>query len=484
MQPYNETTPMRKTVGDMSMTEIEQSLAAVEAALQDHSIEGSLDPVSLRRTMLPLRHASMLSTAVVTEGDLKDFEMLSPASPELHRVTLPPAQEVAIANAIKQVRRAISSSNLPQIPNEDESVSDFVPSNTLEPPRHSASLYQNESTPIRAARVRQESMQDVEEAYARMIDLVDTAAGIDFNSPLPNVKSARRDNNSSKNQTTSLGQQQGAGNLQYLSPGRKMQESTHKRTQSAIPIPSSLGSSTPSSRVARQQLMRESDALARSIAASGRPTQVKSHRETDEPQLRGRTSNMSLGSRRAISESPPRRPSEGDAVNEISQFYQRPAQSMQQIYKPTRESAGQSANNTLAALPIEQGRPLNGNTDGLLNAHNEEEGRYRGQSKSVPPPSMQALQKRHRLERDTLLDKLEGARTEATTLKRRNDDLRADLHQEVTRTLELQREMDRKEEVEATLLSRIADLERSIHLELADRLRMAELVRQTVARPR
>ncbi|UZJ52052.1 hypothetical protein CBS101457_001372 [Exobasidium rhododendri] len=462
----------------MSVSEIEHNLAAVEAALQDHSLEGSLNPLSLRSKILAPRHTSMMSTKVVTEAELNDFEMLS--VPAEGRITLPPDQEVAIADAIKQVRRAISSSNLPQIPNEDESVSDLAHSRSLEPQLQQMSLLpQDESTPLRAARVRQESMQDVEEAYARMIDLVDTAAGIDANSPMPNVKS--RAKRSTHAQVSSVSQQ-GQGNLHYLtSPNRKVpRQQDRSRTQSAAHVPSSTGS-TSSSRAARQQLLRESDTLARAIASS-RSSQLQLPRETDEPRLRGRSSNISMGSRRAISESPPRRPSVGSNSTKVSQYYQ----ASSPVHRSFKGN-GFSNEEYVDIAPTSQMPTRVGSLMEIVDkdgAYYASQSKHKMQGELSPPASMMALQRRHNLERDSLLDMLERSRSEVSTFKVRNEDLKADLHQEVTRLLELQREISRKDANEAMMLSRISRLEREIKKEHADRLRTAELIRKSVVRRR
>ena len=582
---FSTASPLiKRAVGDMSMTEIEDSLAAVEAALQDHSMEGSFDPSCLRRKMMTPRQTSMVGTegtVMAEEDDLNDFEML--VSPPETRITLPPDQEVAIADAIKQVRRAISSSQLPQIPNEDDSVSDLSPVATL----HSTI----ESTPMRAARVRQESMQDVEEAYARMIELVGTAAGIDlnsFNSPMPSVRTWARRSNQSVGQTPATARPAGSGNLSYPSPDAGPTY-VRDRTQSAAAVPSSARSSS-SSRAARQKLLRESDALARAVALGRAP------RETDEPVLRGRTSNVSTGSRRAASESPPRPRNEMASRTEAGNGRDRvgPGTKRVSIEKSANGSGGGTATGTSPSATIKtQGTPRSVDQDhmdtysrthsrsqsqqihewnrshfstspsstrpygkhvsgGSNDSQNVDEQRRRSrgyvggggagsgvgmgqgrrpgsnrewarldeamhrpqsgasnysnallaqtlratqsalpaaashgtgedsrhqESVSSPPlTSLLALQRRHALERDSLLDMLERSRTEASSVRARNEELEADLHQEVTRVLELQRETDRMRENEEAMLDRIARLEEELKDEHANRIRIAELL--------
>lgn len=586
-QPDLTLTPLARgnvTRGDVSVSEIETNLAAVEAALQDHSIDGSFDPNNLRRKMLTTRHASVMGSEGVTLEDLNQFEMLTD-SPGF-RVRLPPNQEVVIANAIKQVRRALSSSQLPQIPNEDESVSNPSFDDLQTQPQLSGI----ESTPMRAARVRQESMQDVEEAYARMVDIVGTAAGIDLNalSPMPKVSaSPARKANYYDQIPTSLST--GSGNLSYPSPSSRF---SHGRTQSALPVSSSIHShSSVASRAARQQLLRQSDILAR---LNQKP------RETDEAVLRGRASNMSLGSRRAMSESPPRQQSINQAQlqqrakakrvsieqpagssahgsgagtalgtspsatiktqgtpRSIEMDHHGPLSHSQQIHEWNRSRYSSSTSSVRPMHSMTQDKqidpsspfsatdarimedqksrnramfgagskyqantyllssPTNGAMRGSLNREwprlnedmhrglsgasdynnsilgstlNSNRGFNRGNGELDRPGGLYssttlALQKRHALERDSLLDMLERSRNEAVVLRARKEELEADLHQEVTRVLELQREITRQREIEQvmrqseqTMQERISTLEEELKHEHEDRNRIAELL--------
>jgi len=93
-----------------------------------------------------------------------------------------------------------------------------------------------------------------------------------------------------------------------------------------------------------------------------------------------------------------------------------------------------------------------------------------------PSSSVSALQRRHALERDSLLDMLDRTRTEALDVRSRNEQLQADLHQEVTRVLELQREVERQREREEHLNSRVQELEDELKAEHADRVRIGELL--------
>lgn len=739
---------------DVSMQDIETSLAAVEAALHDHIVEGSMDANVLRQHILSPYNAGNISTgsfSVFNASNAGVDEMEQAGLDEdarLARITLPPEQHTAIVNAVRQVRKAISSSQLPQIPNEEDSdVSrspqfEIVPA-IVSPNRTNGKLtnerkasndlltspsnaqqfsLQNqrspalrESTPMRAARVRQESMQDVEQAYARMIELVRSAAGIDLiPSPMPlnRTFSGRR---STLSQPTPASQSANepyeprSSALSYVeaaqeSPSQKLSKQSYvrERTQSAAPTPFSYQQiqrqnlaeltdqndqpvvpplppiSATSSRSARQQLLRDSDALSRYMG----PLPDLSE-ETSDSALRGRSSNVSLGSfgsRRAASSSPPRLytklssvPAEehtrsllnGPKDKDVSQLPRKfdiPVEPVQYTgigSSSATGSGGGTGSGTSPSITVKtqgtprlpdienhtngEGRPTHvrstsqqvqdwqmrsrfsspsstrfpteqqskrtsaasndsssvaagirsmaltgkqieeqlqyrrtrnhiasqgsgsggggvgngsiathahthsnsftgGNqspalvsVNGGASVHNPESisGSYRrsgsirdwgrledlhyssirpasGASGSLaqftksyhsarggfenseasetarlallngriasPSSSVSALQRRHALERDSLLDMLDRTRTEALDVRSRNEQLQSDLHQEVTRVLELQREVERQREREEELNKRVQALEDELKAEHADRVRIGELL--------
>lgn len=90
--------------------------------------------------------------------------------------------------------------------------------------------------------------------------------------------------------------------------------------------------------------------------------------------------------------------------------------------------------------------------------------------------TLNALQRRHALERDSLLDMLERARSENVELRARNEMLQSDLHLEVTQVLELQRELQRQGERAAEQAAKVEALEAQLVTEHRDRLRIAELL--------
>lgn len=714
---------------DVSVQEIETSLAAVEAALHDHRVAGSLDPNPLRHHILSPRNPGNLSTASLSaynnsfvglDDDSPQEAMPSDEQEHLARITLPPEQQHAIADAVRQVRKAISSSQLPQIPNEEDSdvsrsplaaegisrPEDRVSNNLLSssaglsnkgsaPPvplaaqpayvlQRQRSANSRESTPMRAARVRQESMQDVEQAYARMVDLVSSAAGLDLTpSPMPTARFfARRPTHSQPTPPPPLSSYEPRSSASsYVSVSSPLQQRyVRERTQSAAPTPTYQpalsGQVRPlmppapplppiaatSSRSARQQLLRESDALSRFMG----PLPDLSEETSDQALgLRGRTSNVSLGSRgsrRAASESPPRyyqrdtshvhdqrraKPQETANVNKRSsadvhgpsssaagsgggasgtspsvtiktqgtpriadadqdvmaaaaaagvaaasaaihashhrsnsqqlqdwqtrsRFSSPSSTRLQQGQQSKRTSAG--SNDSSAAMRSmalsgseQQRRQIEEHAQRRMRAHmsgtsaggaasqsggnhspgfgsaagsfqpDSVTGSYRRSGSirdwgrledlsgsmlrptsgasgshgaygsfsrshlirgaeggsdasdaarlallngqiSSPTTSLVAVQRRHALERDSLLDMLDRTRTEAMDMRTRNEQLQADLHLEVTRVLELEREMQRQREREEQLAARVQTLEEELKAEQADRVRIGELL--------
>lgn len=713
--PNHDSTSMA-TLGevsrhDVSVSEIEISLAAVEAALKNHRIQGSLDPNPLRPYFfLPRQHADASFTslqahngsfAALEEAGLQGVaaaatssNSLSDASQQqLARVRIEPEQERAITDAIRQVRRAISSSNLPQIPNEEGSTlsgsprfattddTDFEPmevianetqrteqsgnGETPQPTLRTTSL-SRESTPMRAARNREESMQDVEQAYQRMLDLVSSAAGIEIGtpSPMPAAKTWCRRTTQSQPTPASARTSKTAALASDGSP--QSRAFTRDRTKSAAPTPFSQERAStqarqpplPSSlsRAARQQLLRESDSLSRVVGAL--PGLSEENIEAERG-LRGRSSNLSQGSRRAMSASPPRsrfssavdvmtddvaasrvatakeagvparaatvssrngsggsaqggnlpstspsatgktqgtpRLSEVDHHSELpelstaAQGYPHFRSQSQQVadWRRTRLSSaspisvrhGAPVSNRMSGASFDSSSvarpgPIAGSADSqrrLLEdqsafrasagrgphakqfsaatstadqhspiasasahtapfressamsfaqpspIHNWRSGgtgsafshtadvpfyaqEARGGTQAYdssgmaptnrsifaaggrlsdvvsPAQSLLAAQRRHTLERNSLLDMLERSRAENAELRASKGQLQADLHQEVTRVLELDRELSRQREQEMILASRIESLEEELKEEHADRVRIGELL--------
>jgi hypothetical protein len=618
---------------ELSLLEIESNLAAVEAALQDHSLAGSFDATSLRRRIGSYGQGDM-------SAHMQDSAGGSPQAPygaglsyrPAPRVTLPPGSESAIADAVREVRRALSSSHLPRIPSESEMGASSDRSPTISRRRSPAPSplregSPRESTPMRAARVRQESMQDVEEAYARMCDLVGSAAGIIAPSPMLGGKAWKR---KSAHPTESA----------KFSPQRNGTE-IRERAQSLV-APSHVQASRPvvMDRVTRQQLLRDADSLARHSAAfadSGAPD--------DEPEhaLRGRNSTLSTGSRRAMSESPPRRPvhkeetkSEARRLSqhaEAQRMSTGSATTTKRSSNATTSASGSGGTAALSASPSvtvkTQGTPRSPQSDahqnaewnrmpqspfrhGMPNQHQGSLSRHERQTSSPlsqqhfggepsntfearpfalnasgnaetrrhaeeamrraraqlssasvrnstlrsPTPtlggyrrphsgsvrewtaevagrptsrtsaasaahhghgpaarhfprladqdtsrsisqdghqainaadlsystassmqsSLNALQRRHALERDSLLDMLERARSENVDLRVRNEMLQSDLHLEVTQVLELQRELERQSSRASEQAAKVEALEAQLETEHRDRLRIAELL--------
>jgi len=77
-------------------------------------------------------------------------------------------------------------------------------------------------------------------------------------------------------------------------------------------------------------------------------------------------------------------------------------------------------------------------------------------------PALEMLRRRHELERNSLLDALEQTRAENAHLHTANGQLQSDLHAEVTRVLQLERELQRQLEHEQTLGTRLEEMARHI----------------------
>ncbi|KDN43093.1 hypothetical protein K437DRAFT_154654 [Tilletiaria anomala UBC 951] len=174
---------LRSTHNDeLSVSEIESNLAIIEAALNDNSFEGSFDPTVLRRRLGSPEQSFKVSSGQSRVATLNtSSHTLSP-----ERITLRPQSHYAIAHAIREVRRAISSQLSGRIDESAESdvgaVTDTEPPESAKAPVRRRDL--RETTPARAARYRQESMREVEETYGRMVNLVTASAGIQ-GSPIP-----------------------------------------------------------------------------------------------------------------------------------------------------------------------------------------------------------------------------------------------------------------------------------------------------------
>ncbi|KAI3481052.1 hypothetical protein L1887_56626 [Cichorium endivia] len=199
---------------EVKVSEIESHLAAVEAALQDNRDEGSFEPPRLcdsecrMRPMRPIQtcrrracsRASPVSSQHHARADKSTDDLSLPGawtqdsssfimSDDGRRITLAPESHEALADAVRSVRKAISSS---QLTDADEShtaiasrsvdtlgMESFV-SDAAEPAGERTLAGDmsmlSEATPGRAARRRQEGIRDIEEAYNRMLALVQSTA--------------------------------------------------------------------------------------------------------------------------------------------------------------------------------------------------------------------------------------------------------------------------------------------------------------------
>ncbi len=220
----DETEHQEVVLPEVKVSEIESHLAAVEAALQDNRAEEAsilllcdrecrmrltlCMPIHLRPACFPER-AACNRRRITVEASTEDLALPGSwtqdtssfiMSDDGRRITLAPESHEALADAVRSVRRAISSSQLTENDGSGTAIANhsvetlgmesFV-SEVAEPVSERAPVGDvsvlSEATPARAARRRQEGMRDIEEAYSRMLALVQSSAiGV---TPSPQMKS-------------------------------------------------------------------------------------------------------------------------------------------------------------------------------------------------------------------------------------------------------------------------------------------------------
>ncbi|PWN51540.1 hypothetical protein IE53DRAFT_386077 [Violaceomyces palustris] len=302
---------------EISVSEIESHLAAVEAALADNSIEGSFDPASMMRG---ISESMFGQDGGHNEGDMSmpgawDDSMIT----QTGRITLPPASQDAIADAVRRVRRAISFSQGrdqedqtdgdPSYSREQEDTVEELKSNTDHPGDTTA---QSEVTPIKAARRRLDSMRDIEESYGRMLALVQSSAVGASPSPMHSqgifsASPLRRDRATSGNSASNLFQ---ASPLSKGSAPLTAQDKRERTKSTPNPQNRGLGQKLMGSQRGVVAKKRYSASGAETAASSSLSGLMGLAMDEGSLKLRGRKSASSMGSRRAASESPVRRAQE------------------------------------------------------------------------------------------------------------------------------------------------------------------------------
>lgn len=481
---------------EVKVSDIESHLAAVEAALQDNRKEGSFDPTSLRQRMSDasyLAHANTSSASMLSrEGSQQPFQNALDESKDSlslpgawaqdsssfimsddgRRITLAPESHEALADAVRSVRRAISSS---QLSDADESgtalasrsmdtlgmesfMSDAADTATGRVPAGDISVL-SEATPARAAKRRQEGMRDIEEAYGRMLALVQSSAiGV---TPSPQIR----------------GEEGRLG----LEPPRRPQKSDMSILGDGESFSSSplFKASTKTDEPLRQQILPKPGMVERAgMSQSGQSGQSKAgeHRTSAslsglmgmplniDPQMLRQASVSSSSSAVDVSRNESldgvamqRRPPSAakSTSSRYSQAFSREHAHLSVLHIDGYRKRFSTDNTTV-------GRASSGGGHTSPSATAKTLGTPRSFATSVSQHSLANMVRRHELEKESLLDSLERVRAENADLHARHDSLTSDLHAEVTRVLELERELERRDSREVTLIGQIQDLENEL----------------------
>ncbi|SPO21248.1 uncharacterized protein UTRI_00725 [Ustilago trichophora] len=507
--PEDEDRPMDHVEGDdteeqeivlpeVKVSEIESHLAAVEAALQDNRDEGSFDPTSLRQRMSDasyVLHANTSSASMLSrDGSLQPMQQpVDRSSDDLslpgawtqdsssfimsddgRRITLAPESHEALADAVRSVRKAISSS---QLTDADESrtaiasrsvdtlgmesfVSDIAEPASERMPAGEMSMM-SEATPARAARRRQEGMRDIEEAYSRMLALVQSSAIGVTPSPQMRVDEGRLGIEPPR-RPVKHGQALSAGNEPFFnSPLAKSSTKTDEPLSQPVQPKRNTFDGASISQSGRTQARAQSIGETRTSTSlsglMGMPLDIN-------PQMLRHASVSSVSSAQDISRNesvegaPVRRRPPSDAKSSSSRYSQ--ALSRDHIPSSLIDSDGFrkrfSTDNTTV------GRASSGGGHTSPSATAKTLGTPRSFATSVSQHSLANMLRRHELEKESLLDTLERVRAENADLHARHDSLTSDLHAEVTRVLELERELERRDSREVTLIGQIQDLENEL----------------------
>ncbi|GAC73887.1 hypothetical protein PANT_9c00352 [Moesziomyces antarcticus T-34] len=483
---------------EVKVSEIESHLAAVEAALQDNRDEGSFDPTSLRQRMSDasyathpnLSSASMLSrepsqqpaprTADKSTDDLSlpgawtqdssSFIM----SDDGRRITLAPESHEALADAVRSVRKAISSS---QLTDADEShtaiasrsvdtlgMESFV-SDAAEPAGERTLAGDmsmlSEATPGRAARRRQEGIRDIEEAYNRMLALVQsTAIGV---TPSPQMRSdearlgvepPRRPNKAGiPNNTTT--------EPFFTSPLAKASTKTDEPLSQAAQSKRTAFDGGMVQQPGRTHVRAQAPADHRTSTSlsglMGMPLDVN-------PQMLRHGSVSSVASvadnsiRDSIDGAAVRKRPPSDAKSSSSRY----SQAFSRDHAASSLIESDSFRKRFSSDNTTVGRASSGGGHTSPSATAKTLGTPRSFATSISQHSLANMVRRHELEKESLLDTLERVRAENADMHARHDSLTSDLHAEVTRVLELERELERRDSREVTLIGQIQDLENEL----------------------
>lgn len=483
---------------EVKVSEIESHLAAVEAALQDNRDEGSFDPTSLRQRMSDasyathpnLSSASMLSREPsqqpaprAAEQSTDDLSLPGAwtqdsssfiMSDDGRRITLAPESHEALADAVRSVRKAISSSHLTDADESHTAIASrsvdtlgmesFV-SDAAEPAGERTLAGDmsmlSEATPGRAARRRQEGIRDIEEAYNRMLALVQsTAIGV---TPSPQMRSdearlgvepPRRPNKAGIPNTTTT-------EPFFTSPLAKASTKTDEPLTQAAQSKRTAFDGGMVQQPGRTQVRAQAPADHRTSTSlsglMGMPLDVN-------PQMLRHGSVSSVASvadnsmRDSIDGAAVRKRPPSDAKSSSSRY----SQAFSRDHAASSLIESDSFRKRFSSDNTTVGRASSGGGHTSPSATAKTLGTPRSFATSISQHSLANMVRRHELEKESLLDTLERVRAENADMHARHDSLTSDLHAEVTRVLELERELERRDSREVTLIGQIQDLENEL----------------------
>ncbi len=450
-----ESSPA-KANPELTVTEIERNLAAIEAALHDNSIAGSFDPSIIRGLGSPEQPlTASLNLNATAESPTKASGQTG------ERISLQPGSHEAIALAVKEVRHALSQSQLSR--DAEEQVEEMQPEDDVgdETAGTMHRLISHDSTPARNARLRQRSMREVEETYGRMVNIVTASAGI-VPSPMPTHLGVFAASQDTPSRTSREYKPSSQWRREILSMDESaIDPSLQDRELSWKPESVEQGSN--------RETLQTSPSVSNKIqgtpnlATTSRDSQPWSYR----PDLQGLTRSSS--ERVQI-----HRQAEAGETNESSyesrfRSSSRTSQLRQNVRPQSRYS-------------VFEGSVRGGGLPAVLDDPGADQRTIgSGYASPVLTQNLPALQRRHNLEKNSLLDALERAKTSAEQYRQQNEQLQTDLHAEVARLLELERAYEQSLNREATMQEKIEELEQQLHTEREARLDLLETLERLSA---
>ncbi|SOV01441.1 uncharacterized protein UDID_00985 [Ustilago sp. UG-2017a] len=492
-----DTEEQEVVLPEVKLSEIESHLAAVEAALQDNRAEGSFDPTSLQQRMSDVSygmHANTSSASMLSrEGssqptpramDKSTDDLSLPGawthdnssfimSDDGRRITLAPESHEALADAVRSVRRAISSSQLTDANDSGTAIANrsvetlgmdsFVSDATEQAADRTLAgeiLVLSEATPARAAKRRQEGMRDIEQAYSRMLALVLSSAIGVTPSPQMRVEEGRLGvEPPPRPAKQGLGASSGNEPL-FNSPLAKASTKTDEPLSQPVQAKRNTMDGTnvvaPRRPKVRTQSIGEHRTSTSLSGLMGMPLDMNS-------QMLRHASVSSVSSAQDVSghdmeATTTRRRPPSDAKSSSSRY----SEAFSRDYVPSSLLDSDSFRKRFSSDNTIVGRASSGGGHTSPSATAKTLGTPRSFATSVSQHSLANMVRRHELEKESLLDTLERVRAENADLHARHHNLTSDLHAEVTRVLELERELERRDSREVTLIGQIQDLENEL----------------------